>query len=818
MKDNDKRIKDKKKEKIIDDLEKCESELSYRKKTEAEHLRMEKALRESEQRFKKFFENEPEYCYMVSPGGLILDVNKTALEALGYKRDEFVGKPLKIIYAPDSHAMVGQLFEKWKKNGKLKDEEITVITKSGERRDVLLSADSVKDKDGKLLYSISVQKDITERNRMRKSLEDSEERYRELAESISDVFFAFDKSLRYTYWNRASEELTGISKRSAVGKSIFEVFPGSREIQEALKVYKRVLKTGQGESFIAEYHNRGNDYFLEVNVYPSKNGLSVFVKDITKHRRADEEMIRKSRQLRERVRELKTIYGISDIVQKDHFSLEEILQSAVEIIPHGWQYPEVAQARIIHEGKEYKTENFKETEWKQVSSIIVHDKLKGSVEVCYLKEMPEEDEGPFLKEERDLINALAERLGRIIERISSEQEIEEYQMHLEDLVEKRTFDLEYTTKKLLREVKQRKRAEEEIRQSESRLKSILSSMKDLVFGFDESGRFVFYHSPRDSLLYAPAENFIGKKMSEVMTSDISKKFEELFEKSKKGEAGEFEYAVEIGGKLMWFYAKFSPIFSGGKFTGSVAVSRDITELKAAAEVLKKAMRELKEVDRMKDEFFITVTHEFQNPLTPVKIQSQLLLENYLGELNKEQKESVEIILINTDRLIRLTGDITTIARMRAGVLRYEMAENNIHDIIENSFKNMESLSGKKKIIIIKKYPASLRVMCDRGRIIQVMDNLLENAIKFMQPDGKIIVGAEKIKDRVVVSLEDTGRGISKDEREKIFNAFYQVNGKSGGTGLGLTICRNIVEAHNGKIWVESEPGKGSRFSFTLPAI
>ncbi|MBC8263473.1 MAG: PAS domain S-box protein [Anaerolineales bacterium] len=139
-------------------------------------------LLESEERFRQFFENEPEYCYMISPEGIILDVNDAALKVLGYKKEELVGKPLQTIYAPESLPKMKQLFVKWEKTGALRDEEMNILTKDGDRRIVLLSTGVVRDKDGKLLRSVSVQRDITERKRAEEELRKHREHLEELVE------------------------------------------------------------------------------------------------------------------------------------------------------------------------------------------------------------------------------------------------------------------------------------------------------------------------------------------------------------------------------------------------------------------------------------------------------------------------------------------------------------------------------------------------------------------------------------------------------------------------------------------------------------
>jgi len=114
---------------------------------------------------------------------------------------------------------------------------------------------------------------------------ESEEKYRELADSISDVFFEMDKDLRYTYWNKASEKLTGIASKDAIGKSIFDIFPDTEDTRRAVSVYREALNTRQSRNFVNEYQLRGKTYFFEISVYPSKRGISVFVRDITKHKK-----------------------------------------------------------------------------------------------------------------------------------------------------------------------------------------------------------------------------------------------------------------------------------------------------------------------------------------------------------------------------------------------------------------------------------------------------------------------------------------------------------------------------------------------------
>jgi len=180
----------------------------------------------------------------------------------------------------------------------------------------------------------------------------------------------------------------------------------------------------------------------------------------------------KTHDLSERLKELRCLYGISDLIEKPGISLEKILEGAIELILLAWQYPEITCARIILEGQEFRSSNFRETIWRQSSDIILEGNRIGTVDTYYLEERPESDEGPFLKEERSLINAITERLGRVVESKKAEDKIKQYQQHLEELVEERTAKLEETLKDLEKEVAERKKAEGLIKEQNERLKEL----------------------------------------------------------------------------------------------------------------------------------------------------------------------------------------------------------------------------------------------------------------------------------------------------------------------------------------------------------
>jgi PAS domain S-box-containing protein len=262
-----------------------------------ERVRAEEKLRESEEQLKAIFDGVGEGIALIDVTGKVVRVNKRTLEVGGYTEEEIVGKRLDLLkmFPPQSLAKMLSNFATLTSGQETPPFEIEVYTKAGERLDVELRG-SLLTQRGKTVGMVGVMRDITERVRAEETLRESEASYRELADSIADVFFAMDKDLRYTYWNRASEELTGIPAQDAIRKSLYELFPDTPQTRKAEGVYRDVLRTQRPQTFVNEYQLGGKDLFFEISAYPSKNGISVFTRDVTERKRTDE-ALRESEEL-----------------------------------------------------------------------------------------------------------------------------------------------------------------------------------------------------------------------------------------------------------------------------------------------------------------------------------------------------------------------------------------------------------------------------------------------------------------------------------------------------------------------------------------
>jgi PAS domain S-box-containing protein len=196
-----------------------------------ERKRTEEALQNSEEKFWQFFKNTPDYCYIISTEGNILHINEAALKTLGYEREELVGKPLARIYAPESLARMEDLFNQWKESGQIRDEEMVIVTRNGERRVVILNVGVVKDKDGTILHLTSVQTDITERKQSEAALKESVERFRQVAETAGEFIWEVNAEGLYTYVSPTVEKILGYTPEELVGKKhFFDLFaPSVRE-------------------------------------------------------------------------------------------------------------------------------------------------------------------------------------------------------------------------------------------------------------------------------------------------------------------------------------------------------------------------------------------------------------------------------------------------------------------------------------------------------------------------------------------------------------------------------------------------------------
>lgn len=379
---------------------------------------------------------------------------------------------------------------------------------------------------------------------------------------------------------------------------------------------------------------------------------------------------------------------------------------------------------------------------------------------------------------------------------------------LEHRVRERTIALTETNEALRHEVEERKRAEAAVRREEEYFRSLTENALDLVAVFDVQG-LTRYISPsvHNMLGYQPDE-LLGRSTFPLIHPDDRSRVQEEFAYlvATPGSMASIEYQVQHkDGSSRILEAVLHNLLANPAVSGVVINARDVTERKEAL--------------RLKEEMVSVVSHELRTPLTTLRGFTELLLtQPYPGE---EQKELLTIVHNESLRLNNLINDFLDVQRLRSGRMMYHFAAVELPPFLHETIALFAQ--GQEKHPIRLEVASSLPpVYADADRIHQVLVNLLSNATRFSPRGGEIIVGARLEGTRVRVWVTDRGLGIPPQEIPKLFHKFYRVEHKEThgirGTGLGLALVKQIIEAHQGTVGVESEVGKGSTFSLTLPCV
>lgn len=270
---------------------------------------------------------------------------------------------------------------------------------------------------------------------------------------------------------------------------------------------------------------------------------------------------------------------------------------------------------------------------------------------------------------------------------------------------------------------------------------------------------------------------------------------------------------------IWFTAQgFGPFITGSVGESLFFLQSFMGIIAVTFMILAAAISERKEMEERKDDFIALASHELKTPVTSLKMFAQALLQDAEKKGDKKTKTHLQNINKQLDRLTKLVQELLDISRIQAGKLEYQKDVLLVEDLIHETVEDIKRLSNNHSIIIEGKTKA--KIIGDKDRLKQVLINLIINAIKYSPNSKKIIIHSEIFQKSILISVQDFGIGIPKDQINKLFKRFYQIRATNGqtypGLGLGLYISKEIIERHNGTIWVESEKGEGSTFICKLP--
>lgn len=379
------------------------------------------------------------------------------------------------------------------------------------------------------------------------------------------------------------------------------------------------------------------------------------------------------------------------------------------------------------------------------------------------------------------------------------------------MVQRRTHRLAELNRQLEAQAHERALARDALARLSRQNELILESAAEGIYGIDPHGYTLFLNPSAARMLGTRAEEVIGRPFEAVLGMGAGEAGGEAVNAVRATlatgtgrEVKDASFRRADGTSFPVEYAS-TPIVEDGQITGAVVTFRDVTERR--------------EVDRLKDEFVSVVSHELRTPLTSIRGSLGLLAAGKLGEVPEKGRRMLEIAVQNTDRLIRLINDILDIERIESGRVTMEIKPVDAAELAHQAVDVMAAMAEKSDVRLYA-WADRQPMEADPDRILQVLTNLLSNAIKFSPAGAEVSVTVVRDGPEVVFRVRDQGRGIPQDRLESIFERFQQVDSSDardkGGTGLGLAICRSIVQQHGGRIWVESEVGEGSTFTFTLP--
>lgn len=621
---------------------------------------------------------------------------------------------------------------------------------------------------------------ILERWRAEEAQRESEQRFRQLVELSQDAIIRLDLQGEVVMVNPAACRMFGYAEKEFLGLTL----TGTYLPEERNLAVERLKQAANSEKVLFErlaVRKDGSRICIEVTISPLTQGyFQEVIRDITERKKV-EEQIKYQAML---------IDHVSDaIISTDLDSKILSWNRAAEKI-FGWSQEEV--------------------KGKSIKEVLRPDTQHGEIE--------------------ELIDMVLKTGWQETELVQRRKDGTAIVMQAATSVVKDEKDKAIGLITVSRDVTERKKMETALAESEKRYKMLVENQTDVMAEIDINGVLLFANPAYCRLLGKEKEELLGTSVeSYIHLEDVEQSRKDLRPVLNPPYTTNSECRVLTLKGWRWIaWTDNAVLDDKGQVTSITCLGRDVTENKMAKEELEKANDQLREVDKLKDNFLSTVSHELRTPLTSIKSFAEILL-NY-EEDRTTQKEFLGIINEESDRLTRLINDFLDLSKIQAGRMQWRTEEVLMEEAIRSAANSSRPLVEKARLELLMYIEPDLpRVLSDKDRLVQVVTNILGNAVKFTPENGKITLrawldkGDGELKEQwVTVSITDTGIGIAPENHQKIFERFGQVGDvlkdRPRGTGLGLPICKKIIEQFGGKIWLQSDLGKGTTFFFSLPAV
>ncbi|MHA1291581.1 MAG: PAS domain-containing sensor histidine kinase [Promethearchaeota archaeon] len=745
-------------------------------------------LRESEELYKALVKASPDAIMVTDLRGIIIDASERAVKLSGARKiDDLIGISAFNFIASKDHKRAEINLKKTLTEEQIHNIEYTFLKVDKTEFIGEMSAGLIKDSKGKPKAFIGIIRDITERKKAEKALLESEAKYRSLYETaLTGLWTVKLQNGVFLRLNKISGYILGFNEiKNIINKiSIFDFFD-RKTYNSFLNKLKKEGEISGFETHFRDINNVEKDVSISAKIYEDKGiieGVFVDISDLKKTEKALTESQEKFKTLTEQ-----SLMGIC-IIQDD--KIKYVNKRLADLFGY-----------TINEMKNWATGKFAKAIHPEDMNFVV-DQIK--------------------KKECGDSNVKTHYEFRGIKKTGQIVWVDNYSK----TITYRGRPADFIT---IIDITEKRKAEEKLKESEEKYRSILENIKEAYFEVDLKGDFIFVNNAFCEIIGYSRDEIIGMNFSQfVDKTNKEKLFHHYNNIYLSGiEQVNFEYeAIKKNGKKVYIdtsaYLRYD---KNGNKVGFYGLCRDITEKKKAEILIKEEIRKLKDLDQIRKDLISRVSHELKTPLATVLGASELLLTLYKGDLLKDQIELIKIIEKGGNRLKQLVENLLDVSRIEYKVLKLDKKKHDFCEIIKECVQEVAYLFRKRKINFKLKLPKNMFLKVDKIRIEQVITNLLTNAIKNTPPDGDIVLSLEKYGNWAIMSVTDTGIGFTNEEIKKIFFRFGKLERHGPGleyidiqgTGLGLFISKEITALHGGKIWVESEGRhKGSIFTIRLP--
>ncbi|AKB28977.1 sensory transduction histidine kinase [Methanosarcina siciliae T4/M] len=792
----------------------------------------------------------------------------------------------------------------------------------------LVNALPLQDSEGKIVGSVHVAHDISERKQAEEALIRSENEFRTLAENSPDLIARFDRQNRHLYVNPVSVEIYGHPQEKVIGKTHSELGRDPEQIKFWEEHHERVFATGKPETVEFQYTSpQGEEYYFNTRIVPEfvdgeVASVLAISRDITDIKEATirlketldnlEELVEdRTAQLEKAYRLLKKsekslaeaqkiahlgnwnwnivteelywsdeiyrIFGcapqefiatydifLSYVHPDDRENVENAIKEALNGKTYSIDYRIVlasGEERIVHgQGKVFFDEDVPVRMMGIVQDITGRKKAEKALESAnaYNRSLIEASLDPLVtigsdgkitdvNKATELITGYnrCELIGTDFSDYFTEPEKakEGYkQAFREGLVRDYALEIHHRDGNITpvlynasvyrdedgevigvfaaaRDVTELKKAEEKIQT----LANVVESSNDAIITESLGGIITSWNKGAEQVYGYMAEEVIGKNMSILEPDNLKREIKQLVDRVKQGKKVQHHETLRVkkDGTIVNISVTLSPVFDvSGKLVAISNIAGDITEKKISENLLhEKQMADV--ANRTKNDFLANMSHELRTPLNSVIGFSDMLYGQVYGELNQKQMRAVGNVSSSGKHLLNLINGILDLSKIEANKMELNYREFELATKIDLIRNVLHPLADKKNIDIEIDMDSELtRICADEEKFTRIMYNLVDNAIKFSYENSLVKIGVRKKDNLVEITVTDTGIGIKTEDHHKLFKPFSQVNAfyskKFQGTGLGLSLVKQIVNLHGGYVWFRSEQGEGSTFAFAIP--